>query len=962
MCGPMQDRDPPQHPRMFEKLSKAIREEEGDEGFLQFGYQIEFLPRQNCLAIKVVLGDEGVTRFERFGIHALGLHRHGTPQSELDPEHRRFAQHLLRFANLNASEGFYVVPRKHIAFFLSKLAKFPRVESLGDGSPAKFSEQPLVPLVELLEQTKSHVKLAASFQDSETLKEFPFAGATVFLGPRVWAWVGGAFYPIKSTVLSPMLSDFNADGQLVLTGDEAADFIQDYLPQLARKPQMILPEGFHLPEILETQAEAVYSVREDTARDKLILEILFAYGEHRVPPHEQESEVLVEAVKDGKKILVRRNLAYERETLAPFLEQGFLRVGPTRFETGEDKALDFVSQTLPKLKQEADLEGEEELRHFKLFGDLGALQLKAKAAPAGIDWLEMDLGFEIDGIEVPYEVVQTLIAQGKRYLHIPGKGFARIQKEDLQKLEEKLAELEGEIDAGGRLRLSGYHAAYLDEMLRVDWSRHQDFGAMIRSLRHSQEIPKRQLPPRLSAVLRDYQHHGYDWLHFLHDHRFHGILADDMGLGKTLQALAYLQDRRDRQGPMPNLVLAPTSVVFNWANEAQKFTPELKVLILTGPERKQLYEEIPSADLVLTSYALFRRDVEVLAKQRWRTVVLDEAQNIKNFRSKTALLVKELQSEQRWALSGTPLENHLSELWSIFDFLMPGFLGSYPHFKRKYQQPVENEQSAEQLDRLRRRIFPFILRRLKDEVAKELPPKTEVVQYCEMTGDQQRLYHEMLASCRRQVFSEIEQKGIERSHVSILTALLRLRQVCCHPELLGPNFKKREIVSGKMEAFQDLVTEVLSEGHRILVFSQFVEMLSLLRIWLEEEKIAYEYLDGRTRRREEKIKRFNGDASIPVFLVSLRAGGTGLNLTGADYVIHYDPWWNPAVQDQATDRVHRLGQTKHVFSYKLITKDSVEEKILMLQERKRSLAKGLLGADSALGKKLKIEDLEYLFS
>lgn len=413
---------------------------------------------------------------------------------------------------------------------------------------------------------------------------------------------------------------------------------------------------------------------------------------------------------------------------------------------------------------------------------------------------------------------------------------------------------------------------------------------------------------------------------------------------------------------MPNLVLAPTSVVFNWANEAQKFTPELKVLILTGPERKKLYEEIPSADLVLTSYALFRRDVEVLAKQRWRTVVLDEAQNIKNFRSKTALLVKELQSEQRWALSGTPLENHLSELWSIFDFLMPGFLGSYPHFKRKYQQPVENEQSAEQLDRLRRRIFPFILRRLKDEVAKELPPKTEVVQYCEMTGDQQRLYHEMLASCRRQVFSEIEQKGIERSHVSILTALLRLRQVCCHPELLGPSFKKREIVSGKMEAFQDLVTEVLSEGHRILVFSQFVEMLSLLRIWLEEEKVAYEYLDGRTRRREEKIKRFNGDASIPVFLVSLRAGGTGLNLTGADYVIHYDPWWNPAVQDQATDRVHRLGQTKHVFSYKLITKDSVEEKILMLQERKRSLAKGLLGADSALGKKLKIEDLEYLFS
>ncbi|MFO1463708.1 MAG: SNF2-related protein [bacterium] len=960
MGGSMQDRDSPTQSSVYAGPAPAGGVD--DEGFLQLAYQVEYLPRQNILAIKAFLGEEPVTRFERFGIHALGLHRHGTPKSELDPEHRRFAQHLLRFANLNASEGFYAVPRKHIAFFLSKLAKFGAVEFFDGRGAVKFSEVALVPLVELLEQSKSHVRMRASFQVGETQREFAFAAATVFVGPRIWALAGDTFYSVKSTVLSPMLSDFNAEGELVLTGAEAADFIQDYLPQLARRPQMILPEGFHLPDVLEVKPEAVYAVREDRTGEKLILEIHFSYGGYRVAPYEQETDVLVEIAQADKKLLIRRDLAFERETLQPFLEQGFHRVGPTRFETGEEQALDFVSSSLPRLKEAGGLEGEAGLQHFRLFGDLGALQLKAKAGGAGIDWLEMDLNFEIDGIEIPYEVVQTLIAQGKRYIHLPGKGFARIRKEELLKIEDKLAELEGEVDAQGHLKISAYHAAYLDETLQVDWSRKQDFGAMIHSLRHAQEIPKRDLPQHLSEVLRDYQHHGYDWLHFLHDHRLHGILADDMGLGKTLQALAYLQDRRDRHGSMPNLVLAPTSVVFNWANEAKKFTPELKVLILSGPERKQFYEEIPAADLVLTSYALFRRDVEVLTKQRWRTVILDEAQNIKNFRSKTALLVKELQSEQRWALSGTPLENHLSELWSIFDFLMPGFLGSYPHFKRKYQQPVENDQSAEQMERLRRRIFPFVLRRLKDEVAKELPPKTEVTQYCEMTSEQQKLYHEMLASCRRQVFSEIEQKGIERSQVSILTALLRLRQVCCHPELLGPTFQKRSIVSGKMETFQDLVTEVLSEGHRILVFSQFVEMLSLLRIWLEEEGIAYEYLDGRTRKREEKIKRFNSDPNIPIFLVSLRAGGTGLNLTGADYVIHYDPWWNPAVQDQATDRVHRLGQTKHVFAYKLITKDSVEEKILLLQERKRSLAKGLLGADSALGKKLKIEDLEYLFS
>jgi len=377
---------------------------------------------------------------------------------------------------------------------------------------------------------------------------------------------------------------------------------------------------------------------------------------------------------------------------------------------------------------------------------------------------------------------------------------------------------------------------------------------------------------------------------------------------------------------------------------------------------KALYSEIKNHDLIITSYAIFRRDVEILTQTTWRTVILDEAQNIKNYRSKTALLVKVLQADQRWALTGTPLENRLSELWSIFDFLMPGFLGNYPHFKRKYQQPIEVHQSKDHLGRLRRQIFPFVMRRLKSEVAKELPPKTEVTSFCEMNHDQQKLYHEVLAICRRQVFSEVEKKGIEKSQVSILTALLRLRQVCCHPELLGPTFRKKEVSSGKFDAFCELVEEVIDEGHRILIFSQFVEMLTLLRNWLEKKEIPYEYLDGRTRKREERVKRFNEDDKIPIFLVSLRAGGTGLNLTGADYVIHYDPWWNPAVEDQATDRVHRIGQKRHVFSYKLITKNSVEEKILELQEKKRTLAKELLSADTAMGKKLSFEDLEYLFS
>jgi hypothetical protein len=907
-------------------------------------------------------GDKAITRFEQFGIHALGLHLYGTPQSELDPIHRRFAKNLLQFANLDPYENCFFIPAKHVAFFLPKLARFREVQFFETGKAVNFTEHQLVPLVHLHEQSSNRVRLNASFQDAETGQLFDFSQARVFAGRRAWAVIGDTIYAIKGSPLTDLLDDFDAQGGLVLQGREAADFIQNYLPLLSRKPEVVLPENFSLPEVIHVPGEPRYRISEEQNGEKLILHLEFAYGEYLVPPHLHEDDVMVEIKMGDKILLIRRDMDLEKKTFAEFAEEGFHRVGATRFETGGEDALDFISGALPHLREEGRVLEEKGLENFRMVGTVGEAQLKARAVSSGIDWLELEVNFEIDGIEIPFETVQAVVGEGKHYLKLPQGGFAKVDIDQFKLLEEKLAELEGEVDEKGHLRVSQFHAAYLDETFKIDWTHNQELGGMIRSLRETGEIPRRPLPEPLDKTLREYQHHGYDWMGFLHDHKFHGILADDMGLGKTIQALSYLLDRKIQDGPKPSLVMAPTSVVFNWNNEAAKFTPELKVLVLTGPKRQPLYSEIEHHDLIITSYAIFRRDVEILSKVPWRTVVLDEAQNIKNYRSKTALLVKELKAEQRWALTGTPLENRLSELWSIFDFLMPGFLGSYPHFKRKYQQPIEVHQSVDHLGRLRKRIYPFVMRRLKSEVASELPPKTEVTNLCEMNHDQQRLYQEVLAVCRRQVFAEVEKRGIEKSQVSILTALLRLRQVCCHPELLGPTFRQKEISSGKFDAFRDLVTEVLDEGHRILVFSQFVEMLSLLRNWLEGEKIAYEYLDGRTRKREERVKRFNEDNSIPIFLVSLRAGGTGLNLTGADYVIHYDPWWNPAVQDQATDRVHRIGQKRHVFSYKLITKDSVEEKILALQERKRTLAKDLLSADSAIGKKLSFEDLEYLFS
>ncbi len=950
----------PEHPDLFKKLSKALDQE---EDFLHLSYRLGFEPKRKGMLLWTYQDGKAITRFEQFGIHALGLHHHGLPHSELDPSHRRFVQNLLRFAVVNSSEGYFFIPQKHVAFFLGKLGRFPEVRFQVSGAPVMvFSEHPLVPIVHLVEQTAQKVVLTASFQDGETEKFYNFSDSRIFSGHRSWAVIGPQVFSIKSSPLTSLLEDFDSEGNLTLFGHEAADFIQNYLPLLSRKPEVVLPENFFVPHVLQEKPEAHYKLYEEEGSDKLVLNLNFSYGSRVVTPHLHEEDVLVEFEEEGKKILVRRDMDFEREALEGFYEQGFKRISADRFETGGEEALDFISAGLPSLQKIGKVDMEEDLASFRLMGTLGEGQIKAKAVQNSIDWLDLQLYFEIEGVQIPYETVQALVAQQKRYIKIPQKGFVKIDLEDFAHLEEKISELEAEVDENGVLRVSQFHSAYLDETFQVDWGASQDLGAMARSLRITDRIPETALPENLKSVLREYQHRGYDWLSFLHDHRFHGILADDMGLGKTLQSLCYLLDRRERFGPKPNLVLAPTSVVFNWANEAKKFTPQLKVVVLTGPSRAELYPQMEQADLVITSYAIYRRDVEILSQQDWRTVILDEAQNIKNFRSKTALLVKEIKSEQRWALTGTPLENRLSELWSIFDFLMPGFLGSYPHFKRKYQQPIENQQSVIHLERLKKRIYPFILRRLKNEVAKELPPKTEVTSLCEMTPEQTKLYQEVLATCRKQVFAEVEKKGIEKSHVSILTALLRLRQVCCHPELLGPQFEKRKADSGKMDAFKDLVTEVIDEGHRILVFSQFVEMLSLLRSWLESQQIAYEYLDGRTRKREEKVTRFNENPDIPVFLVSLRAGGTGLNLTGADYVIHYDPWWNPAVQDQATDRVHRIGQKKHVFSYKLITKDSVEEKILLLQEKKRSLARELLSSDAGIGKRLTYEDLEYLFT
>ncbi len=470
------------------------------------------------------------------------------------------------------------------------------------------------------------------------------------------------------------------------------------------------------------------------------------------------------------------------------------------------------------------------------------------------------------------------------------------------------------------------------------------------------------LPTGIQATLRDYQLAGFHWMQFLARHGLHGILADDMGLGKTLQTIAHIltEKKSGHSRSLPTLVIAPTSVVPNWRAEVLKFAPELRVLVLNGPERKKYFRSIPHADIVLTSFALIQRDIDKLAAVSFHMIVLDEAQYIKNPRSKVAQAVCKLNSNTRLCLSGTPIENHLGELWSLMHFLVPGFLGTEDAFNKRFRTPIEKDGDAERNAILKQRVAPLILRRTKDQVAKELPPKTELVHLIELNTGQKDLYETVRATMNKRVREAIAARGIEQSQIVFLDALLKLRQICCHPKLLPEDFTNDVHESAKLDFLTELLALLIEEGRRILLFSQFTTMLGLIEAHLIKEKIPYLKLTGASKDRGKLVEDFQ-TGKAPLFLISLKAGGTGLNLTAADTVIHYDPWWNPAAENQATDRAYRIGQDKPVFVHKLLCQETVEERIHKLQQDKGKLAAGIL-ADADISNRLDAETVRALLN
>ena len=513
----------------------------------------------------------------------------------------------------------------------------------------------------------------------------------------------------------------------------------------------------------------------------------------------------------------------------------------------------------------------------------------------------------------------------------------------------------------GRLRLPRARLAELTEAAG-SWrlGGEQGLTNLTRRLAAFERIAPVAAPDGLHASLREFQAHGLAWLQFLREFGFGGILADDMGLGKTIQALAHmLVEKQAGRLDRPCLVVAPTSLVYNWRAEARRFAPGLKVLALHGPQRKGLFQWVEDSDLVLTTYPLLLRDIDRLGKYEYHLLILDEAQTIKNARAQASRHVRQLQARHRLCLSGTPLENHLGELWSLFDFLMPGFLGSRARFQRLFQRPIERHEDRARREMLIRRIRPFFLRRTKQQVAPELPPKTEIIRAVALEGDQRRLYERVRVALHDKVRRALETQGAERSRIVVLDALLKLRQICCDPRLLKTAEGPPVSTSAKLSLLMDMLPELVAEGRRVLVFSQFVGMLELIEVELARRGMEYTRLTGRTRNRQQVIDSFQA-GQVPVFLISLKAGGVGLNLTTADTVIHYDPWWNPAVEDQATDRAYRIGQEQKVFVYKLLAEETIEQRVFELQQSKRGLIEGLLGGGGAVA--LNPDDLEALFA
>jgi hypothetical protein len=771
------------------------------------------------------------------------------------------------------------------------------------------------------------------------------SGGLVFWGDRVGRLQDfGAF---------DWISLLRKSGPISVPAKQREELLKELL-QLPRLPKLDLPEELCFEEVPLTpkpRLKVKAAERRNWGAERLRGELSFGY-DGAVVPNEQLGRGVFQP--DQRRLIVR-DAAAEQDAAERLRQLGFR---PTASYLG--KGLELAPRNLPKVVRTLLEAGWHVEAEGKLYRQPGEIRIEVNS---GIDWFELHGSVKFGDKEAPLPELLAALKRGENTVRLGDGTFGMLPEEWLKKygMLAGLGKAEGD-----HLRFTRSQVGLLDALLAAQPEATCDavFAQARDELRAFQGIQPADPPAGFVGELRGYQREGLGWLHFLQKFSFGGCLADDMGLGKTVQVLALLESRRALRAaggpdrPKPSLVVVPRSLVFNWKQEAARFTPQLRVLEHMGMVRDKTAERFDDYDLIITTYGTLRRDALLFKDVEFDYCILDESQAVKNAGTESAKAVRLLRGNHRLALSGTPVENHLGELWSLFEFLNPSMLSSASVFKLGGVGARNPDPETRTL--LALALRPFILRRTKEQVAKDLPQKTEQTLFCELEPVQRKRYDELRDHYRQALLARIERDGMNKAKMQVLEALLRLRQAACHPGLIDKS--KTSESSAKLDVLLPQLAELHEEGHKVLVFSQFTSLLAIVRDRLDQEQIPYEYLDGRTRDRAAKVERFQNDPDCKLFLISLKAGGLGLNLTAAEYIFLLDPWWNPAVESQAIDRAHRIGQTRAVFAYRLIARDTVEEKVVELQKTKRDLADAIINADNSLIRNLGREDLELLLS
>lgn len=751
---------------------------------------------------------------------------------------------------------------------------------------------------------------------------------------------------IKS--IRPLFSGLLAGSPIAIHKDKQEHFISEVVPYIKRFAKLTLDEEL-VSSIVEAPLNA--EIYLDKKGPYIFATAMFFYDEWKINPFGRDG--------DEDRPIIFRDHAKEDLITACFSD--FVMKPDGLYLYDEDKSYDFLTESLPVLFEQSDVFYSDAFKSIKIN--------TSPTISSRVSYQEknnfLEFSFDIDGVDKKeLHHLLSAIKLKKKYYRLGNGSYIGLLGNSLHDFSEVLEKLSLNYSEMTKdtISLPTYRSfmlnSFANESDQFILKRKSTFRQLVDAIQTPEDLVF-DCPEELDHILRDYQKVGYTWLKTLAKYGFGGILADDMGLGKTLQTIAFIiSEYKLRQ--LPTLIVAPTSLVYNWSEEIHKFLPDLDVLIIDGQPvyRQELIKDCKDYPIVITSYPLIRRDVEFYDAVQFNYCIIDEAQHIKNPKSQNAMAVKQIHANGYFALTGTPIENHLTELWSIFDFIMPKLLFSHKKFVDQFELPITRDQDMRALKHLKSMIQPFILRRLKTEVLKELPDKIETKLVSKLNDDQQKLYLAFLEDTKQKISSEIQANTYKKNQMQILSLITRLRQLCCHPSMFIEDYTGG---SGKMDQLIELIHESIDSDHKILLFSQYTSMLELIKKQLIKDGIDYSYLDGSVpgRKRKDIIHRFNHE-DIPIFLISLKAGGTGLNLTSADLVIHFDPWWNPAVEDQATDRAYRIGQEKNVQVFKMITKGTIEEKIFQIQERKKKLANMVVEAGENFITSLNVDEIKEL--